>query len=451
MATTPTLITEFLPSWLADFVKENANELQVPENAVALLGIGAVYAAVNGGAESYPTSTWHEPVAGYVLALLASGEGKSPVFSRLFDVVRDASDTMIGSKSLSPKAQAVRNRTIKRLLRKYETRQINLADAGKITLQEVYTNIALEERRLMQASESGVVPVRILTDTTPAALLEAMEGNDGRVVVAAPEAEAILGFRGGSMNAILQGFDGEVLTVTRKTTGEITVERPIVNMTVAMQPGVLEALGQNMVNRGVMPRFLMAYPETLVGRRHSRPTLVSMEATEAYDENIVAIVERFGKSGEPVQLRWDRAATKEIGTWRDEIEPMLVPGGSLASIDAWASKVRGAHFIRMAALLAIMDDVPTVGIGHAKRAKNILRILMDDARRAFGQMGASFAEDDLVHLMGIVGKLTGTFAKRDIMRSSNRFMKEPLRATDALARAVEEGFLEKDGRGWRAV
>ena len=448
---TPTLITEFLPSWLGDFVKENANELQVPENAVALLGIGAAYAAVNGGADSYPTPTWHEPVVGYTLALLASGEGKSPVFSRLFDVVRDASDQMIGNEALSPKAQAVKNRTIKRLLRKFETKQINLVDSGRLTLPELYTNIALEERRLTAASDSGLVPVRILTDTTPAALLEAMEANDGRIVVAAPEAEAILGFRGGSKNAILQGFDGETLTVTRKTTGEVTIERPIVNMAVAMQPSVLETLGTDMVGRGVMPRFLMAYPDTMVGSRHSRPTLVSMEATEAYDEKIVGIVERFGKSGEPVQMRWDRAATKEIGTWRDEIEPMLLPGGKLASIDAWASKVRGAHFIRLAALLAIMDDVPTVGIGHAKKAKGILRILMNDAQRAFGQMGASFAEDDLVHLMNIVGKLSGTFAKRDIMRSSNRFMKAPERATEALARAIAEGFLEKDGRGWRAV
>ena len=108
-ADTPTELIEFLPGWVADFVDETADELQVPTNAVALLSIGAAAAAVNGGANTCPTGTWAEPVVLYTLALLASGEGKSPVFSRLIDPVIEASmevcDAQAGRRARSEGAQ----------------------------------------------------------------------------------------------------------------------------------------------------------------------------------------------------------------------------------------------------------------------------------------------------------------------------------------------------------
>jgi len=449
MTDTPTL-TDYLPNWLGDFVTETAQELQVPANAVSVLALGAVAAAVNGGAQSSPTTTWSEPVALYTLALLASGEGKSPVFTRLFDPVLDASDMVTDNQQGDLNQQKARNRMNKKFLRKYETKQMALVEKGEIDLDEAVVNVATEERRLRAHRITNVVPIRVLTDASPAAVIDAMEANDGRLVVASPEAEALLNFRGGSKEAILKGFDGETLTQARRTTGEVTIDRPVVNMVLAMQPTVLGSLGQDMVNRGLMPRFLMAYPETLVGRRQARPMLVSIETRDAYGEAVSDIVTRFAKPN-IVTIAWDRAALKEIGTWRLEIEPMLAQDGALASIGAWGSKIRGAHFIRLAALLTIMDGGTTVSVEHARKAKGICRILIDDAVRAFGEMGASFADDDLVHLLGVVKTLTGQFSKRDVMRKSNRFMSNPARGQDAIDRAVAEGFLRKVGRGWEAV
>jgi hypothetical protein len=43
------------------------------------------------------------------------------------------------------------------------------------------------------------------------------------------------------------------------------------------------------------------------------------------------------------------------------------------------------------------------------------------------------------------------FSKRDVMRKSNRFMGAPDRCADALTKAVEEGLLTVEGRGWKVV
>lgn len=450
--TDSTELIDFLPEWLADFCDETADELQVPVNAVALLGIGAAAAAVNGGANTCPTGTWAEPVVLYSLALLASGEGKSPVFSRLIDPVIEASMEVCDAKQGDVLDQKARNRMVKKHLRSFETDQMRKVRASEISLDEAILAVAAEERMMKSAARSSnLLPVRVLTDASPAAVLDAMEANDGRLVVASPEAEALLNFRGGSKEAVLKGFDGETLTQARRTTGEVTVERPVVNMLLAMQPAVLGSLGADMVNRGLMPRFLISYPETMVGRRASRPTLVKPETIEAYEEGVRAIVERFA-SNKVTDIVWEPTAVKEIGTWRDEIEPMLAADGDLASITAWASKVRGAHFVRLAALLAIMDGRTTVGKGDALDAKAILRLLITDARRAFGAMGASFTNDDLVHLMSIVARVgEGVFSKRDIMRKSNRFMAAPDRCQEALTKAVDEGLLTVDGRGWKVA
>lgn len=450
----PPELTDYLPSWLSSFVTETASELQVPTSAVALLGIGAVSTAVNGGANTMPVLGWQEPVVTYTLALLASGEGKSPVFTRLLEPVVSASAAITDRAVGDVLNQKARNRMVKRHLRSFETEQMKAVRSGNMSLDEAIAAVAAEERLMKaMAHSSGYIPIRVLTDASPAAVLDAMEANDGRLVVASPEAEALLNFRGGSKEAVLKGFDGETLTQARRTTGEVTIDRPTVNMVLAMQPTVLGALGADMVNRGLMPRFLMVYPETMVGQRISRPRLVSDEATDDYAEAIQGIVARFAKSGPAIDIKWDTLAVREIGTWRDEIEPMLAADGDLAPVAAWASKVRGAHFVRLAALQAIMHGRGEVTLDDARNAKAILRLLIGDARRAFGEMGASFAQDDLVHLMGVVQRLPEgkAFAKRDIMRKSNRFMGHPERCADALQRGVDEGLLEVVGRGWRVV
>jgi hypothetical protein len=285
----------------------------------------------------------------------------------------------------------------------------------------------------------------VLTDTTPAALVEAMQDNNGRVVIATPEAEGLLNFRGGSKEAILKGYDGETLARARKGDGEVTIKRPTITAMLAMQPTVLGILGVDMVNRGVMPRFLISYPDSKLGLRESRPRLVTPEAEESYQHEMTRIVKLYSDPT-PKFVLWDAAAVREIGLWRDEIEPLLAPGAMLAPIAAWASKVRGGHFIRLAAILAIINGRETVNVQDCTDAKAILRSLMIDAKRAFGEMGASFAEDDLIHLMAIVNKLPATtFSKRDVMRRSNRLMSAPDRCTSALERAVAEGFIKPAG------
>lgn len=440
-------LTAYLPAWLATFCIETASELQVPQDAVALLGIGAVSAAVNGGASVHPVTGWTEPVSLYTLTLLASGEGKSPVFARLLDPVVAASDRLHGQQKMAVQEQKVRNRLAKRRLKQIESKAMKEVEKGEIDLAEAVRLVAEAEAALRWINTVTHLPVRVLTDTSPAAMIDALQANEGRLVVASPEAEALLNFRGGSKEAVLKGFDGEVLTQARRTVGEISIERPVVNMMLAMQPTILPTLGQDMVNRGLMPRFLISYPDSLVGQRKSRTRLVSGDVADAYEENITAIVERYAQR-QVQRITWDSQALLLIGQWREEIEPMMAPTGELAPIAAWASKVRGAHFVRLAALLAIANERQVVNLADATQAQSILRSLMLDARKAFGEMGASFTGDDLVHLMSLVAKVGPTFSKRDIMRKSNRFMADPGRCEEALTTAVEEGLIERKGRSY---
>jgi hypothetical protein len=437
-------INDHLPDWLASYNQQVADELQVPLDAVSLLSIGAVSAAINGGASTMPTETWAEPVSLYVLTLLPSGEGKSPMFNRLIDPITQAFEEVTGIHAATDaKYQSIRNRVNRKYVKRVESQAMTKVGKGQMSLEEAVAEVAEAERQIAMFN-SVAVPLNILTDTTPSALLDAMVDNGGRVVIATPEAEGLLNFRGASKEGILKGYDGDTLTQARRGTGLTTIARPVVTSMVAMQPTVLGSLGADMVNRGLMPRFLISYPESKLGQRESRPRLVTPEAEEGYLGEMTRIVKTYSEKA-PKLVSWDRAAVKEIGLWRDEIEPLLAPGEMLSTIAAWASKVRGGHFIRLATILAIANDRDMVAIGDCQAAKAILRSLMVDARRAFGEMGASFADDDLVHLMAKVGNVTGTFGKRLVMRKSNRFMADRARCSAALDKAVEDGLLGTKG------
>jgi len=438
-------LTDHLPEWLSTYVNETADELQVPHDAVALLSLGAVSAAINGGADTMPVLGWKEPVTLYTLALLASGEGKSPVYARLLDPVHAAYEEVTGvATSKDAKYQRIRNEVNRKYVKKVTSKALSQVDKGNMTIEEAVAEIAAAERAA-SLSATKAVPLAMITDATPAALIDAFQDNNGRVVIASPEAEGLLNFRGGSKEALLKAYDGETLIQGRRGSGQVTITRPVMTLMIAMQPSVLNALGSDMVNRGVMPRFLISYPESMVGQRVSRPHLVSPEAEADYNAEMLRIVQTFSDK-DPKTITWDTQAVREIGTWRDEIEPLLAPGELLAPIAAWASKVRGGHFIRLASVVAILNGRLSVSVADAAAAKCILRALMIDAKRAFGEMGASFSDDDLIHLMALAQKVGPSFTRSTIMRKSNRFMADPARCTRALERAVEEDLLVQNGK-----
>ena len=440
-------ITDHLPAWMADYAAETAAELQVSTDAVALLSLGALSAAINGGANVSPVGDWVEPVTLYVLALLGSGEGKSPVFNRLMEPVKKAYETATGvSTAADPKYQMIRNRVNAKIVKATEAKCMRAVLAGTMTAEEMVAEINLAEQSV-SLSASSAVPLSILTDTSPAYLLDAFAANNGRVVLATPEAEGLLNFRGKSMEGLLKAYDGEELSQGRRTTGQVSIKRPVMTMMIAMQPSVLGQLGSNMVNRGVMPRFLMSYPESMMGARVARTRLATDETADEYYDHMVAVVEKYS-SKEIRTIGFEQLARKEIGSWREEIEPLLAPNGPLGAIGAWGSKLRGGHFIRLAAILAIANGREMVTVADCLAAKAILRGVIVDAQRAFGEMGASFAQDDVVHLMGIVPKLGGaTFTKRDVVRRSNRFTDFPERCDEALSKAVADGLLTQGKKG----
>src|SRR4051794_18560660 len=117
------MLTDHLPDWLANYVTETAHELQVPVDAVALLSLGALSPAVNGGATVVPVDGWSEPVTLYTLALLASGEGKTPVYARLLDPITMAFEEATGvHQATDAKYQTTRNRMHRKYVKRVETK-----------------------------------------------------------------------------------------------------------------------------------------------------------------------------------------------------------------------------------------------------------------------------------------------------------------------------------------
>src|SRR6516162_11163277 len=134
----PVSITDHLPEWLGTYAEQVAEELQVPVDAVALLSLGAVSAAVNGGASTMPTAqyggTWNEPVALYVLTLLGSGEGKSPVFNKLMEPIVNAFEEVTGVHAAADaKYQTIRNRFNRRHIKQVESNCLRAVAKGSMS------------------------------------------------------------------------------------------------------------------------------------------------------------------------------------------------------------------------------------------------------------------------------------------------------------------------------
>ena len=74
---------EVLPSVVREVVKATAEALSVPVDLAALTALGVISTAITGAVRIQLKSDWAEPANLYLVGIARSGEGKSPMMTKL--------------------------------------------------------------------------------------------------------------------------------------------------------------------------------------------------------------------------------------------------------------------------------------------------------------------------------------------------------------------------------
>lgn len=399
----PAFPLEALPDALAGFVSEVAASVQVPLDMPALLGIGVIGAAASRSCRVQIGRTHAEPLNLYVAVTAEPGERKSGTMEAMTAVLRDAEREMVTRAGPEiEQAQEQQKMHEKRVAHLQDVATKGKGDAAAAARTE------LAELRASPAEKVPALPRLLADDVTPEKLAELMAEQGGTLTIASAEG-GIFGILAGrysdgkaNLDLFLKAHAGEEVRVDRKGSASVYIPSACLTLLLAVQPNVLSSLADTpeFRGRGFVGRFLYALPQTLVGGRMYQDRPVNAADRGRYTRAVRAMLD-LPAAATPSQpgARHDlRIAGAALGVWKeyaDEIERRQSPGGDLAELSDWASKLAGA-VARIAGGFHLVENagqgcpwaVP-ISEANVERAWVVGEYLTEHAQAAYGQMQMS--------------------------------------------------------------
>ncbi|PFO04673.1 hypothetical protein COJ85_11620 [Bacillus sp. AFS076308] len=459
--TLPPFPVHVLPKWLRNYVESVAESTQTPIDAPGMAAISVLSTALTKQFYVRITGEWKESLNTYTILALPPGNRKSSVFKALLEPImhyeKEERERLVKKVSEQKAKMKAKQKRLEQLEKEYAK------DANPTTLNEIcaLTN-EIEGEKILS------LPRLITEDVTPEKLADLMAENNERMALLSAEGGGIFSIMAGryssdgkaNLEIFLKGFSGDYCAVDRIGRAAIILNEPALTICLFLQPYVVQGVPAIFLERGLMPRFLLSFPRSLVGHRKISPPVIEAEVKNEYLLNVKRLL--YLKAAEEVQLTLHSDARQAEEAFRGEIEKMFLDGGEMAEMKEWGSKLSG-QIIRLAGLLHVAEHVhglpkfmPNIeAIPNQIQAQTIInaqklaRYFIEHAKAAYGCMGADQGTQDAKYLLEVIKRQDKSVIEYRVIQNltRNRFKKaKHLKAT--LMELEERGFIyqTKDGR-----
>jgi hypothetical protein len=368
----PAFPISVFPPWLRDVCSTVAAATQTPVDLAAFVALGGLATAVQRKIEVEVRRGWTEPLSLFLLSVLNSGEGKSPVFAMLIKPIVEAEYALFQSFDAETISMTIDCEQLQHQGTALKEQARKASDT-----QEEQRLLGEAKAKLIEANNMSPVPPQQLltTDATPERLASLMFENSERIAILSDESAALEVMCGRyspartppNLDVYLKGWSGGIVKPERKSSVYGPVRGAALTVCITAQPSILNDLGkrQSLRDRGLLARFLYCVPQSIVGHRLADPPMLDEEKMRVYSRHLDALLKLpvpREESDEDVPLR-KRAinphllklapyAYRALVSYKAAIEPSLGSGGAYEDYRDWMNKAP-SQAIRIAALLHI--------------------------------------------------------------------------------------------------
>jgi len=399
----PAFPSQVLPTWMREFVEALAVELQVPLDLPGILVLAAAAAGIGRKVAVSPRPGWKdEPTNIFAMVGLPPGEKKSQTFKKCLAPVLEY-ERELQERELP---------NIERAESEFKVAELRVQHLqGKLAKAECATDRpplkeelarALEER---QAVQVPAMPHLQVDDDTPEKLAQELANQNGRLLVASPEARALenISMYGEKPNfdVFLKGHAGDDMKSGRISRGRQAVTKPALTCVFTPQPHVLETLGETeaLRGRGFLARWFYSLPVSRVGYRDVDPSPMGEQTEASYRQCMKTLwLSEYATNDDPPEahnLTFCPEALRMLNDFLRWIEAELRPGGMLADLAGWGNKL-GGLFVRLCGVLHVAGTLfpgapwrrMPISAATAQAALTLARdYAVPHARAAFALMG----------------------------------------------------------------
>jgi hypothetical protein len=301
-----------------------------------------------------------------------------------------------------------------------------------------------------------VDPLFLADDVTPERLATLLSQQDERLTMASAEADGLMTALGRysespNLGCILKAWSGEGSRIDRVSRESVSLERPVLNMVLAVQPEALRKIlsVEGFGGRGGADRFLYAVPKPLAGSRNVDPPSIPKEVVEEYRSRMKDLW-RLPVLGKPIVLEFETSARNRLLEFKGELEPNLAEDGALGPVVGWGSKLTG-HLARISGILhmgrfgesrgpvELLDVEAAVAIGY---------YLLPHAFRVLNGSEANPAKKLAHRIAGWIKRRgSGSFSTRDAARYNKVKERTDTRLTEEALELLRSHFHIRGSEG----
>ncbi len=392
-----------LPDTIRAAVLEVQAFTKAPIPLVSSSALAALSLAIQAHADAKRAEKLQGPVGLFLLTIADSGERKSTCDGFFTKSIRDYDARQAeAAKPILKDHKAA----IEAWEAEHEGIILSIKQAGKTAkpvngkdIRALRAELAEHQHR---KAEPPRIPRLIYADATPEALAYGLAHYWPSGGVVSAEGGLVFGSHGMGKDSIMRNlamlnqlWDGNHLTIDRRTTESFTVKG--VRLTMALQvqePTLCEFFtrsGALARGTGFLARFLVAWPESTQGFRPFTEAPANWPHLAAFNRRITEILDQPAPVDDdgaltPPMLSLTAQAKAAWVQYHDAIESELASGGELYDVRDVASKTAD-NAIRLAALLQIFEGAGSaVGLDCFESGSRIAAWHLNESRRFFGEL-----------------------------------------------------------------
>ena len=306
-----------------------------------------------------PRRDWQEPLNIYLAIAMEPGESKSPAFRQVLAPLFEHQDV--------------------------------LAEAWKAECQRIDERNSKCEKG-EEPEEKPPRPRLVVDDCTQEKLAAILEQQGEKVTLASDEGTVFkqacgLYTKTPNNGILLKAHSADRYTVDRMTREPIFLARPTLNLLTTVQPEILRQIAKrpDLRGEGLWARFAYLFPASKVGTRTFTAPPVDPVVRDDWRHLVLSLARQAQES--PEEVRFSPEAWERLRVAMVTIDHAMGPGGPLASVRDWASKLRGL-VVRLAGLLHVAETSQPaeerISAATVERALELGRYFLAHARYVFG-------------------------------------------------------------------
>lgn len=323
-----------LPENIGEYVTQVAKAVQVHHDMTAVLSLAVLASCAQGKARIQITPEWTEELNLYIAVVAEPGQRKSKIFSTLTKPVTDYVNTYNSENAAD--ICAYRNKLARLISHKNSLINSNASD-------ENIANVQAEISELMAHPKSEMR--LIASDCTSEALASVMSSNNDKIAILTDEGvfEVMAGlYNNGkaNINIYLNSYDGQAISIDRKSSGSLILKRPLISFGVCCQPSVIGDFISDkcFIGKGLVQRFMFCQPPSLTRTRKLCTTPIDENLKNKYYKVIYKLL-HMKDSDKMITLSPEAYALFE--KYYDEIETRISREDKYSLNRTFLSKLAG--------------------------------------------------------------------------------------------------------------